>query len=182
MNENIVAYIGTIWNDIQGLEEDEIRDLIKEDIKMMDEEAAAYTMEHLEEIVAEALEELSEEEKTMSENKFQDACDRLAKMQLSKGARYLIETSDQGAIEDNWSKCETSEDVETMAREIISAEAAEEGAALLADHEIRYIAEWMDDEIREDVHGDLAPCTDQEFMAEYEIRHFLEHGEYLTVC
>ena len=29
------------------------------------------------------------------------------------------------------------------------------------------IVEMMDDEIREAVHADLAPCTEEEFLAEY---------------
>lgn len=29
------------------------------------------------------------------------------------------------------------------------------------------IASWMDDETREAVHADLAPCTDEAFLTEY---------------
>jgi hypothetical protein len=29
----------------------------------------------------------------------------------------------------------------------------------------------MDDELREEIHRDLAPCTDQEFLNEYVKRH-----------
>ena len=39
----------------------------------------------------------------------------------------------------------------------------------------------MDDEIREEVHRDLAPCTDQEFFTEYEKRHYDKYGEDFTV-
>lgn len=35
----------------------------------------------------------------------------------------------------------------------------------------------MDDEIREEVHADLAPCTDQEFFNEYCKRHEEKYGE-----
>lgn len=35
----------------------------------------------------------------------------------------------------------------------------------------------MDDEIREEVHADLAPCTDQEFFTEYCKRHYDKYGE-----
>ena len=35
----------------------------------------------------------------------------------------------------------------------------------------------MDDEIREAVHADLAPCTDQEFMDEYVRRHEEKYGQ-----
>ena len=30
---------------------------------------------------------------------------------------------------------------------------------------------YMDDEIREEIHNELAPCTDQEFFDEYAKRH-----------
>ena len=35
----------------------------------------------------------------------------------------------------------------------------------------------MDDAIRESVHGDLAPCTNQEFFDEYAKRHEVQFGE-----
>ena len=34
----------------------------------------------------------------------------------------------------------------------------------------------MDDEIREEVHADLAPCTDLEFLEEYMKRHKAKYG------
>lgn len=34
----------------------------------------------------------------------------------------------------------------------------------------------MDDEIREEVHADLAPCTEQEFFDEYCKRHLEKYG------
>ena len=36
----------------------------------------------------------------------------------------------------------------------------------------------MDDEIREQVHTDLAPCTEEEFLAEYCRRHEEKYGEH----
>lgn len=30
---------------------------------------------------------------------------------------------------------------------------------------------YMDDEIREEIHNEIAPCTDQEFFDEYAKRH-----------
>lgn len=39
----------------------------------------------------------------------------------------------------------------------------------------------MDDEIREAVHADLAPCTDQEFMDEYAKRHEEKYGEEFVI-
>lgn len=40
-----------------------------------------------------------------------------------------------------------------------------------------YIVSLMDDEIREAVHADMAPCTEEEFLAEYKKRHFAKYGE-----
>ena len=50
-------------------------------------------------------------------------------------------------------------------------------------NEIRFSAAvaLMDDEIREEVHADLAPCTEQEFFTEYCKRHFAKYGEDFTV-
>ena len=39
----------------------------------------------------------------------------------------------------------------------------------------------MDDEIREAVHADLAPCTDQEFMDAYAKAHHEKYGEEFKV-
>jgi len=39
----------------------------------------------------------------------------------------------------------------------------------------------MDDEIREEVHADLAPCTEQKFMNEYARRHKQKFGEEFTI-
>ena len=36
---------------------------------------------------------------------------------------------------------------------------------------------YMDDEIREEIHNELAPCTDQEFFDEYAKRHAEKFGE-----
>ena len=37
--------------------------------------------------------------------------------------------------------------------------------------------ELMDDEIREEIHAELAPCTEVEFMREYEKRHLAKYGK-----
>jgi len=43
------------------------------------------------------------------------------------------------------------------------------------DYEMAVTA--MDDEIREDLHSELAPCTEQEFFTRYEKEHELKFGE-----
>lgn len=35
----------------------------------------------------------------------------------------------------------------------------------------------MDDELREEIHEELSPCTDQEFFEEYAKRHEEKFGE-----
>lgn len=40
-----------------------------------------------------------------------------------------------------------------------------------------YAVQLMDDEIREAVHMDLSPCSDQEFFDEYCKRHFEKYNE-----
>jgi hypothetical protein len=39
----------------------------------------------------------------------------------------------------------------------------------------------MDDELRELVHRDIAPCSDQQFLDEYCKRHFNKYGEDFTL-
>lgn len=43
------------------------------------------------------------------------------------------------------------------------------------------IVDYMDDEIREDVHNYMAPCSDLEFIKEYSKRHLEKHGEEFTI-
>ena len=40
--------------------------------------------------------------------------------------------------------------------------------------------ELMDDDIREAIHAEMAPCSDIEFMREYEKRHLEKYGEEFT--
>ncbi len=39
----------------------------------------------------------------------------------------------------------------------------------------------MDDEIREELHNELAPCTEQEFLDAYLDRHESRYGEQFTI-
>lgn len=41
--------------------------------------------------------------------------------------------------------------------------------------------ELMDDEIREEIHRELSPCTDLEFLEEYMKRHKEKYGEEFTI-
>ena len=39
----------------------------------------------------------------------------------------------------------------------------------------------MDDEIREELHNEMAPCTDLEFLEEYMKRHEEKYGEEFEI-
>lgn len=39
------------------------------------------------------------------------------------------------------------------------------------------IVPFMDDDIREEVHADLAPCGSEKFLIEYCVRHEAKYGE-----
>lgn len=39
----------------------------------------------------------------------------------------------------------------------------------------------MDDEIRENIHDDMAPCGEQKFLDEYVVRHLGKYGEEFKI-
>lgn len=39
----------------------------------------------------------------------------------------------------------------------------------------------MDDDLREDIHREMAPCSDAEFLTEYCKRHAEKFGEEFTI-
>ena len=39
----------------------------------------------------------------------------------------------------------------------------------------------MDDDIREELHRELAPCTDLDFLREYCRRHYEKYGEIFSI-
>lgn len=57
-------------------------------------------------------------------------------------------------------------------------------AVILNDRTIDFDAAvmLMDDEIREDIHSKLAPCTDQEFIDAYASAHEEKYGEEFQVA
>lgn len=61
--EDIVSYIGTIWDFIQGLSEDEIRDVVLDDAKAQEEAGndASWILENIDDIVYEAAREVEVE-------------------------------------------------------------------------------------------------------------------------
>ena len=40
----------------------------------------------------------------------------------------------------------------------------------------------MDDDIREDLAREMAPCSNQEFFSAYEVEHFETYGEFFVVA
>lgn len=44
-----------------------------------------------------------------------------------------------------------------------------------------FAIELMDDEIREALHAELAPCTEQEFFSAYEKLHAEKYGEQFEI-
>lgn len=45
------------------------------------------------------------------------------------------------------------------------------------ENDYEYAVSLMDDDIREELHGELAPCTDQEFYTAYLEKHLAKYGE-----
>lgn len=43
------------------------------------------------------------------------------------------------------------------------------------------VVNMMDDEIREGLHNELAPCTDQEFVDAYVAAHEAKYGEQFEI-
>lgn len=43
------------------------------------------------------------------------------------------------------------------------------------------VVAMMDDEIREELHNELAPCTDQEFVDNYVVAHRVKYGAQFVI-
>ena len=54
---------------------------------------------------------------------------------------------------------------------------------LLNGYEVDFdvVVNMMDDEIREELHNELAPCTDQEFVDAYVEAHEAKYGEQFEI-
>lgn len=54
---------------------------------------------------------------------------------------------------------------------------------ILNNEEVNFDAcvNLMDDEIREAIHAELAPCTEQEFLDAYVDRHYDKYGEQFKI-
>lgn len=50
--------------------------------------------------------------------------------------------------------------------------------------DIKYFAaavNMMDDDLREELHAQLAPCSEEEFLRAYEKAHFEKYGEEFAI-
>jgi hypothetical protein len=52
---------------------------------------------------------------------------------------------------------------------------------MLSKFSMEVIAHYMDDELREQVHAELAPCTDEEFLTRYIELHKAKFNEDFTI-
>lgn len=52
---------------------------------------------------------------------------------------------------------------------------------LLEEFSIELIEQYMDDDIRERIHLEIAPCTEFEFVKRYIKEHYEKFGEEFTV-
>ena len=82
---------------------------------------------------------------------------------IKKGSIINTET---GTIEVTWEEPDWADD---------------QAAEMIGEGLFDAAVELMDDEIREEIHAELAPCTDEEFLAEYIRRHQDKFGETFKV-
>lgn len=124
----------------------------------------------------------------------------LAKAELAKHAcTYSLITNDTQLVDiDEWQLeyCECDEDGEFVSGSDLDYADGEwpyeVGRRTVSDRRVAYLddgcyytmdelANYMDDEIREDLHSKMAPCAAQEFVDAYVKRHFDKFGEEFTI-
>lgn len=49
------------------------------------------------------------------------------------------------------------------------------------EFDFAFAVEMMDDDIREELHRELAPCSEQEFFSAYCDKHLEKYGEEFTI-
>jgi hypothetical protein len=76
----------------------------------------------------------------------------------------------------------TESEVNTLLENLDNDEYTDTAAEIIAAGNYNAAVMLMDDEIRETVHADIAPCTDIEFLAEYMKRHAEKYGVDFIVC
>lgn len=58
----------------------------------------------------------------------------------------------------------------------------ERAKEVLSEHDMATIAEYMDNEIREELHRQYAGCNDVYFLSMYIMEHYAKYGEDFVVC
>ena len=77
-------------------------------------------------------------------------------------------------------KLTAQESMQGYIKQLIREDIARTRTHNYSDPEWQTIVNLMDDEIRESVHADLAPCRDIDFLKEYMKRHKEKYGEDFT--
>ena len=57
----------------------------------------------------------------------------------------------------------------------------EEANEMVGKYDWEVIASYMDDEIREKLHFDLAPCSNEEFLQEYLKKHYKKYNSEFSI-
>ena len=111
--------------------------------------------------------------------KNQELANKLNAMDLSNRARQMVNDTGMECLDMIFGNCETAEDVEQVVNDLLNEEYTEEAEAMLSNEAIamNVIAEYMDGDLREELHNALAPCTDIEFLAAYLRKHKEKYGE-----
>lgn len=75
----------------------------------------------------------------------------------------------------------TEAEVNAMLESLDNDEYTDKAAEIIAAGNYDAAVALMDDEIRETVHAELAPCSDRDFLAEYMRRHVIVYDEDFTI-
>lgn len=125
-------------------------------------------------------------------NRNQMIADRLNDMELSDRARDIINDTDIILMDVLFGDLESAEQVESFIRENYSdAKAVVVGEHYSSDDKIiREVIDGgcfeaatmlMDDDIREALNREYAPCSDEEFLIRYMDAHLLKYGEEFLI-
>lgn len=105
----------------------------------------------------------------------QQTADFLDTLNLSERARDVIAETDFAIMHEVFGQMKSAEEVEEFVKENYSDGLVYNEYGVEIDYEMA--VNMMDDDLREEIHGKLAPCTDQEFFDEYAKRHEEKFGE-----
>lgn len=83
------------------------------------------------------------------------------------------------SVNPDWSGYDLCEEcaAEYDSRRPTATEGMTDAAKMISAYRWETIVHYMDDDIREQVHRELAPCSNEEFLARYLELHREKHGE-----